>query len=308
MNGVEVNCCPCCDTGLRSTEVRHFVWDILRKWEAHGVAFSEETWADYPENRELELFSCPNCGFGVFLPMLTGTDAFYIDVTRNEYYLADRWDFHVAIKLLRASGAGSVLDVGCGQGAFLARVKQSLPKVSCSGNDANPAVRSCLPQGVPLYTSLGNVPDGLDAVTLFQVIEHVAEPEQMLADAVTKLRPGGMVIVSVPDHSGPIRFFSDSHTAIPPHHVTQWTPASLEALFSKLGLKIIARKREPLPDYLMPFYLHKIIANSLGCMGDPVREAQIREKLTDPIIRFCQRLGIKSLPVRGHTYLIAGTR
>ncbi len=272
------------------------------------MTFSKETWADYPENRELELFSCSNCGFGVFLPMLTGTDAFYVDITRNEYYLADRWDFHVALKLLHSRGVGSVLDVGCGQGAFIARVRQTLPYVSCSGNDANPAVLSCLPQGVPLYTSIGDVPAGLDAVTLFQVIEHVAEPEKMLADAVAKLKPGGMVIVSVPDHSGPIRFFSDSHTAIPPHHVTQWTPSSLEALFSKFDLKIMTRKREPLPDYLMPFYLHKIIARALGCMGDPIREAQIRKMLADPIIRFCQRFGIKSLPVRGHTYLVAGTR
>lgn len=308
MDSSELNCCPCCDTGLRPTEVTHAIWDILHKWELHGVTFSETTWADYPENRRLQLFSCPNCGFGVFLPMLTGSDAFYIDITRDEYYLADRWDFHVTLKLLRAAEAGSVLDVGCGQGAFLARVRKNLPHVSCFGNDANPAVRSCLPQGVTLYSSIGDVPSGLDAVTLFQVIEHVAAPDHMLADAISKLRPGGMVIVSVPDHSGPIRFFSDSHTAIPPHHVTQWTPASLEALFARFGLKIIARKQEPLPDYLMPFYLPKIIANSLGCMGDTVREAQIRRYLSDPITRACRRFGIKSLPVRGHTYLVAGTR
>lgn len=70
----------------------------------------------------------------------------------------------------------------------------------------------------------------------------------------------------------------------------------------------MARKREPLPDYLMPFYLPKIIANSLGCMGDPVREERIRLKLADPIARLCKRLGVKSLPVRGHTYLVAGIR
>ena len=106
MNSIELNSCPCCDTRLLPTEIKHFVWDILRKWEAHGVTFSKETWADYPENRELELFSCSNCGFGVFLPMLTGTDAFYVDITRNEYYLADRWDFHVALKLLHSREIG----------------------------------------------------------------------------------------------------------------------------------------------------------------------------------------------------------
>jgi SAM-dependent methyltransferase len=48
-------------------------------------------------------------------------------------------------------------------------------------------------------------PDGCaDAVVLLDVIEHLAEPDRALAEAYRVLRPGGLVVVSVP-HSGALR-------------------------------------------------------------------------------------------------------
>jgi SAM-dependent methyltransferase len=260
--------------------------------------------ADYPDNIVLTLHRCKKCGFGVFLPLTIGSDAFYTDITRNEYYLPDRWDFHVARKALRSAKAQSVLDVGCGRGAFLGMVTKQLPDVVCHGIDANPAIRDTLPNGVKLHANLSDAPVGLDAVTLFQVIEHVADPISLLKESIAKVRTGGLVVVSVPDHSGPVRFFADSHTAIPPHHVSIWTPASLEALFRKLRLSIVTRKKEPLPDYLMPFYLPKILAHTIGVAGNPAREELLSRWLSRPIVGLCKRLGIKNLPISGHTFLI----
>jgi SAM-dependent methyltransferase len=296
--------CSCCDSQLERTEVTHRLFDVFRKWEAHGIVFSYDTWADYPDNIVLTLHKCIKCGFGVFLPLTIGSDAFYTDITRNEYYLTDRWDFHVAIRALRSAKARSVLDVGCGRGAFLNMVTKQLPDVVCHGNDANPAIRDSLPKGVKLHANLSDAPVGLDAVTLFQVIEHVADPVGLLRESIAKVRPGGLVVVSVPDHSGPIRFFADSHTAIPPHHVSIWTPESLESLLSKLGLSIVTRKKEPLPDYLMTFYLPKILAHALGVAGNLIREELISRRLSRPIVGLCKSFGIKSLPISGHTYLI----
>lgn len=238
------------------------------------------------------------------MPMTTGSDAFYTDISRKDYYLSDRWDFHIALQTLRASRAKSVLDVGCGQAAFLTQVTQELPGIVCHGNDANPAVVESPPAGVTFHKRLRDAPDNMDAVTLFQVVEHVADPTELLRESIAKLRLGGMVIVSVPGHSGPIRFFADSHTAIPPHHVTIWMPKSLERLLTRLGLRIVSRRWEPLPDYLMPFYLPKILSNALGCLGSAAKEARVQRYLADPITHLCQKLKLKSLPIRGHTFLV----
>lgn len=300
--------CPCCDTQLGESEVSYRLHDILHKWEAHGIVFSEDTWRDYHDDIVLTLYRCSECGYGVFLPMIVGSDDFYTDITRNEYYLEDRWDFHVAINALRSAKANSVLDVGCGKGAFLGMVAKQLSNVICHGHDANPAISDKLPQGVTLHAKLPDAPVGMDAVSIFQVIEHVADPVGLLQESIAKVRPGGLVIVSVPDHSGPIRFFSDSHTAIPPHHVTIWTPASLNLLLNRLGLNVLAQKWEPLPDYLMPFYLPKIFSHKLGCLGNPLGESGVRRFLANPISGLCRKLKIKYLPLRGHTYLVVAQK
>lgn len=300
--------CSCCSTSLQVSEVKYKIRDILRKWEQHGIEFSAQTYADYSENEEVKLSLCPRCGFGIFLPVITGTEAFYEDVSREDYYLKDRWDFNTAIKMIRSAKAGSVFDIGCGRGAFLARVKRLLPDVDCYGSDSNPAIRSFLPEAVTLFDDPLDAPNDMDIVTLFQVIEHIAAPDKLLENALSKLRSGGLLILSVPNHSGPIRFFANSHTEIPPHHVTQWTSDSIEKICQRYDLNIVARKTEPLPNYLMPFYLPKIMANAFGCLGKPKQEANLKRYVSDPIIHICQVLGVKSLPLKGHTFLLAATK
>ena len=115
------------------------------------------------------------------------------DITRNEYYLTDRWDFHVAIKALRSAKARSVLDVGCGRGAFLEMVTKQLPDVVCQGTDANPAIRDgAYRKRLNYMLILSDAPVGLDAVTLFQVIEHVADPVGLLEGKYHQSEDGGL--------------------------------------------------------------------------------------------------------------------
>lgn len=300
--------CVCCNAPLEETCVAYRLHDIFHKWEANGITFSRNTWDDYPDDIALTLCRCKECGYGVFTPITVGSDAFYMDITRDGYYLADRWDFHVAIKALRFAKVKSVLDVGCGRGAFLKMLAKKLPDVECHGNDANSSIRDAFPKQAFLHVNLPDAPVGLDAVTLFQVIEHVADPVGLIQESMSKVRSGGLVIVSVPDHTGPIRFFSDSHTAIPPHHVSVWTPTSMKLLLNRLGLKVLRQKWEPLPDYLMSAYLPMILSNMLLCSSHPGCERVVRRFLANPVAEVCHKLKIKYLPLRGHTYLVVAQK
>lgn len=95
----------------------------------------------------------------------------------------------------------SVLDIGCGNGAFLAHLKQRKP-IEELGLDISPkAVELATEAGVKArvldvmqedVTRLGQ----FDYVTAFEVLEHVAAPESLLA----AVRPvGNHVLVSIPN-------------------------------------------------------------------------------------------------------------
>lgn len=300
--------CVCCNALLQKTEVTYKLLDVLQKWEEHGIKFSNKTWSDYSDNPTVTLFQCYHCGHGVFLPVVVGSESFYTDITRHEYYLADRWDFHIALKALSANKMHQILDIGCGRGAFLQLVAKQLPTVLCYGIDANPSVQGVLASGIKVYERVEDAPDNLDAITLFQVIEHVADPIPLLKQSIEKLKLGGKLVVSVPDHNGPIRFFADSHTAIPPHHVSIWTPSSLDALLNQFGLRILDRKWEPLPDYLMSAYLPKIISHKLAFFKSALWQKAVQRFIANPITHACGALKFRSIPLRGHTYLVVAQK
>lgn len=102
----------------------------------------------------------------------------------------------------------SILDVGCGIGNFLEfAVSQGLDAV---GSDVSArAVAEARRRGlrVHLAEELGvSVPDGsFDALTMWDVIEHVSEPKEMLASVVPKVRRGGALLFETPDGGFPIR-------------------------------------------------------------------------------------------------------
>lgn len=72
-----------------------------------------------------------------------------------------------------------------------------------------------------------------DVVTLFEVVEHVAEPLELLRTATSLMSPGGTLIVSTPNRLG--RPHPPEALDRPPHHVTRWTPATLSTAVGRAG-------------------------------------------------------------------------
>lgn len=102
---------------------------------------------------------------------------------------------------------GSVLDVGCGIGNFLAWSAAQGAAVTGVDVDAT-AVAGARERGLTAV-----LPDGLDAaldgpvdvLTMWDVIEHVADPRAFVADVVDRLRPGGHLLLETPDAAFPVR-------------------------------------------------------------------------------------------------------
>ena len=102
--------------------------------------------------------------------------------------------------------ARSFLEVGCGNGYVLAAVARARPGIRVAGSDLSTAglehARRRVPAASLLRADARALPlDGeFDVAGAFDVIEHVAEDEAVLAALRRAVRPGGGVIVTVPQH------------------------------------------------------------------------------------------------------------
>lgn len=97
--------------------------------------------------------------------------------------------------------AGHVLDIGCGIGDFLAY------RPGTVGVDINPyTVDWCRQQGLDcqlIKTDLLPFDDCcFDGVVLDNVLEHLADPQLLLAEIKRVLKPGGCFLVGVPGQRG----------------------------------------------------------------------------------------------------------
>ena len=100
-----------------------------------------------------------------------------------------------------------ILDVGCGVGYLLAEVRKHRPEASFSGLDfskkAVEAASASFPDGCFLHyeidQSLPYPSAGFDVVLCTDVLEHLERPKLIAAELVRICRPGGMVVIVVPD-------------------------------------------------------------------------------------------------------------
>jgi 2-polyprenyl-3-methyl-5-hydroxy-6-metoxy-1,4-benzoquinol methylase len=99
---------------------------------------------------------------------------------------------------------GRVLDVGCSTGSFLEAMRRR-GNWETYGVEINVEVAEYARSAVGLNVFPGSLqqaeyPDGFfDAVTLWNVLEHLHEPYQTLLEVARILKPGGLVAASIPN-------------------------------------------------------------------------------------------------------------
>lgn len=148
-------------------------------------------------------------------------------------------------------GRGRILDVGCGDGAFLAFARDEGWEIAGSDIRLSSQARklSCrLMEG-----DLGRVdfePGSFEAIRFNHVLEHTQNPLQELQRSRRLAAPGGIVFISVPNLAGisarlkslQSRLRLKSHrwrhyAAI--HHLWYFTPSTLRLLTEKAGLRVL---------------------------------------------------------------------
>jgi 2-polyprenyl-3-methyl-5-hydroxy-6-metoxy-1,4-benzoquinol methylase len=209
--------------------------------------FGIDVASQFRGHEAIQLYLCRKTGLRFFTPTDTAGDGeLYGQLQKLDwYYLSDKWEYQEALRDLK--GHSRVLEVGCGKGEFIARLLEA----GCDkakGIDLNPrAVEAATQKQLPVSNRrLEDVTGQYDAVCAFQVLEHVPDPMPFLQNMVSLLRPGGRLILAVPNGDSFVQHAHKNVLDHPPHHMLQWTRRAFASLTVLLPMRVVRVACEPL--------------------------------------------------------------
>jgi SAM-dependent methyltransferase len=212
---------------------------------------------DFITGHEFKIASCAACGLTVTTPQPDAAAiagyyprGYYGDSTerrfpRNVEVLQQALYGHRVrqVESFRGGRPGRVLDVGCGRGVLLQEFRRrgwdvQGTELSVQAADYAREVLH-LPVEIGSLDTVGFPASHFDAITLWHVLEHVADPQALLKEANRILKPGGVLLVSVPNFgSCEARLFRDKwfHLDVP-RHVTHLTKGRLREALRSTGFQ-----------------------------------------------------------------------
>lgn len=137
-----------------------------------------------------------------------------------------------------------LLDIGCGAGYLLVEAKKQ--EWQALGTEiSEPAVEDLRARGLDVYqgdpAEMNSEHNSFDVVTCTEVIEHVAEPQELANSAFKLLRDGGLFWGTTPNGAGiSARLLKESWSVVsPPEHIQLFSAKGLEAIFKRAGFRKI---------------------------------------------------------------------
>lgn len=202
------------------------------------------------------------------------------------------------------------LEVGCGTGYVLQGVAAAFPQARLCGSEAQTEglqfAAARVPRAEFLQMDARRMPfeKEFDAIGAFDVIEHIVEDETVLTQMHRALRPGGSLLLTVPQHP-----FLWSEYDVRAHHVRRYTAGELRQKLARAGFGIV--KMTSFVSVLLPLMmLSRLTRRTDAADYDPLAELRIGavtntllERALD-VERLLIRAGL-SLPFGGSLLAVA---
>lgn len=200
-----------------------------------------------------DIFECKATGYRFYYPFsLTGKESLYrqLEGTVDGTYKEDKWEYRQAMS--RIASGSRVLDVGCGKGAFV-RLAGKVGHTAAGLELNSESAAEARDRGLDVRAEMigdhaTKHPESYDCVCSFQVLEHIATVRPFIEDCLRALRPGGKLILGVPNNEGFVGMDRDAVLNMPPHHMGLWTKDSLAALAKLFPITLSEMKFEPLQE------------------------------------------------------------
>lgn len=102
------------------------------------------------------------------------------------------------------AGSGSILDIGCGNGAFLTKFHEVAPGWSINGTELNPTFKDDILNISKTSRffdgeQMENVEEKFSLVSLIHCLEHIPSPSSYLQSIARLFENGGWLMIQVPD-------------------------------------------------------------------------------------------------------------
>jgi SAM-dependent methyltransferase len=163
---------------------------------------------------------CPLCGWEAvehnnvisFLDQreMTGFDRHFFPVLyeleQQHFWFTARNELIVFLLKRYFRNYDSFLEIGCGTGFVLSRIVREFPQWTVTGSEfflegLNFAQQRC-PTTTFYQMDACSIPfvDHFDGIGVFDVLEHTSSDQTVLQQIYSALRPGGKVLITVPQH------------------------------------------------------------------------------------------------------------
>ena len=165
----------------------------------------------------------------------------------SDYFGAEpvlRREFARSVDFVRRFiGSGRLLDLGCAYGFFL---KEARCHFEIFGIQlAEHAAASCREEGLNVLSGMANEANmeqigEVDVITMFDVIEHLPQPGEVLALCYRYLKPGGIIVITTGDFASMMARWAGANWRLmtPPQHLWYFTKESLLVFSRQFGLSM----------------------------------------------------------------------
>ncbi|MFD3408500.1 class I SAM-dependent methyltransferase [Aquirufa sp. HETE-83D] len=139
-------------------------------------------------------------------------------------------------------GNKELLDIGCGNGHFLAAAKERGWNINGVELDPETAARATKLTGIDIAPALREIATEkkFQVITLWHVLEHVYELDDYFQFFKNRLETDGKLLLALPNPASfDANYFKEYWAAYDvPRHIYHFTPETISALAAKYGFKL----------------------------------------------------------------------